>query len=277
MTNKRKSKTKTETKTNVTAISDLAAAIGTDHSLTVIDKYQDVKGHGNKIKASWQKAVIGIIETGQLLIEAKAALPHGRFTKLFDKEIGDLPFGKETAQRLMKVARNKVLTNAAYTPFLPACWYTLSTLSRAPDEQLERWILDGSVHPELRQLDAIKLVNPSKTAPEPTIILPDLTGEEAEAAGPSAEEAVQLNLELDNEMEERRRNNEEPLKKLDTNSVVQLLRNIDDRLNDPEIDWDKVIEAAGPALIGDILDELKSRLQEYKQAAEEAAAEATLH
>src|SRR5882757_7961333 len=88
-------------------ISPKTTSIKTDHALTVIDHYQDVKEHSNKIKGSWQKQVSSIIETGQFLIEAKRALPHGKFTKLFDKEVGNLPFGKDTAQLLMKIAKNK--------------------------------------------------------------------------------------------------------------------------------------------------------------------------
>jgi hypothetical protein len=275
---------KTKTETNVTPIHDLAETIGSDHSLTVSD--QDVRDHSIKIKASWQKAVSSILETGNLLIEAKAALPHGKFSKLFDKEIGDLPFGLDTAQLLMKIARNPVLANPDYSRLLPPYWRTLSILSRAKTKQLERWIADGTVTAELEQAGAIKLITPvKKTLPEPEPEEPEEEAPEEEAPEEEtpeeeAEPAVQLSRD---EIEERRRlNKEEALRPVDTDHVVQLLNKVDDRLNDPNVDWDKVIEIAGMALVGNIADELYSRLENYKHTqaeaeAEEATDEAMVH
>jgi hypothetical protein len=37
------------------------------------------------------REITGIFEVGQLLIEAKAALPHGEFTAMVE---GELPFGR---------------------------------------------------------------------------------------------------------------------------------------------------------------------------------------
>src|ERR1700730_4895535 len=109
-------KTKTKTKKDTLAVIDdpndprLAAAIGIDRAVTVvIDPNQDVKTHAVKIKTNWQGQVPSIINAGLDLIEAKKVLPRGKFLKLFDKEIGDLPFGEDTAQRLMKIARHPVL------------------------------------------------------------------------------------------------------------------------------------------------------------------------
>jgi hypothetical protein len=239
--------------------------INNDHALTVIDPNQDIKAHSTKIKGSWQRAVSSIIETGQFLIDAKNALPHGRFSKLFDKEIGNLPFGKDTAQRLMKIAGNKVLSNTAYTPLLPASWMTLVILSRATDEQLEGWLADGSVHAELEQLDALALVNP--------VVLPapgkDVPNESAEA--------VQIQMELGGKAADKLQKNESAMQQLDQKADVQLLKNIADRLHDP--DWNKVIAFAGEAKVRDIIIELQNRLDAYQQANANAAAKAafTVH
>ena len=48
------------------------------------------------IEATRKTVVAGMIEIGKLLIEAKAALPHGEFTKMVEC---DLPFAPRTAQR----------------------------------------------------------------------------------------------------------------------------------------------------------------------------------
>ena len=61
---------------------------------------------GGRISAAWQKTVSGVIETGQLLIEAKAALPHGQFQHLV-KEL--CPFSRFTANKLMAIAQHPEL------------------------------------------------------------------------------------------------------------------------------------------------------------------------
>ena len=52
----------------------------------------------------------GIIEVGRTLVEAKKELQHGEFLAMIRNS---LPFGEDTAQRLMTIARDERLTNAA--------------------------------------------------------------------------------------------------------------------------------------------------------------------
>jgi hypothetical protein len=255
----------------------LTSVIDNDHALTVLDPYQDVKDHSKRIKASWQKAVSSIIETGQFLQEARDALrSSGRFLKLFDKEIGNLPFSKDTAQRLMKIAKHPVLSNTAYTPLLPACWYTLAILSRADPDQLERWLADGSVHAQLQQVDAIALVNPVKL-PAPSLSDDASVSDKSWEQQPTkTKEAEQLSLELKEGAMTRRQNNETAVQKLDYGRVVQQLKSFCDKLCNPEFGWNDVIDAAGEALIRDIINELTDRLANYKQAKAGAAAKAAV-
>ena len=49
----------------------------------------------------------------------------------------DLPFGRRSAQMLMKVAQSPVLANTKHASLLPASWYTLYELSRLPAAQAE--------------------------------------------------------------------------------------------------------------------------------------------
>jgi hypothetical protein len=58
----------------------------------------------SRIAAAWQKGVEAILETGRLLIEAKAALRHGEFKSMIQLK---LPFNPGTAQRLMAIARHR--------------------------------------------------------------------------------------------------------------------------------------------------------------------------
>ena len=64
-----------------------------------------------RITATWQASVGNIVETGKQLIEAKKAVPPGEFGDMIKKF---LPFGSRTAQKLMRLAKNKVLTHTTH-------------------------------------------------------------------------------------------------------------------------------------------------------------------
>jgi hypothetical protein len=77
-----------------------------------------------QIRASWQKAVESIIETGKLLTAARQALGHGKWQTMFEGP-DKLPFGERAAEMLMKIARDPVLSNPKFISVLPASWGTL--------------------------------------------------------------------------------------------------------------------------------------------------------
>jgi hypothetical protein len=132
----------------------------TAQTVSVMD---NVLLHAAGIKTAWNKQVAGIIETGQLLLQAKKALSgSGKFLKLFDPNIGNLPFCEDTAQLLMKIARHPVLSKAEHVRYLPPHWGTLAILSRATSKQLEKWIADGSVNIDTDRSKADELVGTKK-------------------------------------------------------------------------------------------------------------------
>ena len=69
-----------------------------------------------KITTSWYRTTEAILETGRLLLEAKDALPHGSFKTMMQLH---LPFSVRTAERLMAIARNPVLTKSDNLSLLP--------------------------------------------------------------------------------------------------------------------------------------------------------------
>jgi DUF3102 family protein len=79
------------------------------------------------ITEAWQKSVGSIVETGDLLVQAKEDLEHGEWLPMIES---DLPFGRQAAHRLMVVARHPVLSNVAHGPHLPASWRTLYELTK---------------------------------------------------------------------------------------------------------------------------------------------------
>ena len=108
----------------------------------------------SRIAAAWQKGVEAILETGRLLIEAKAALKHGEFKSMVHHE---LPFNPGTAQRLMAIARHPVISNAAHAPLLPPSWMTLYELTKLSPETLLPKIEDGSITPKTERRDVIAM------------------------------------------------------------------------------------------------------------------------
>jgi hypothetical protein len=103
------------------------------------------------ISEPWQKAVESIVETGLRLIQAKENVEHGEWLKIFEE---NKPFSVNTAQRLMIVAKNNILANAAHAQHLPPSWYTLYELSIIPEHQLLKMIQDGKIHSELTRSEA---------------------------------------------------------------------------------------------------------------------------
>jgi len=107
----------------------------------VCDDWED---YARKINAAHSRSVASVIEVGRLLIEAKEELDHGDFLRLFQG--GTLPFGEDTAERLMRIAENKILSNSAHARILPTSWTTLFELTKLPTRNLQVAIQDGRVH-----------------------------------------------------------------------------------------------------------------------------------
>jgi hypothetical protein len=116
-----------------------------------------------RITSTWQSSVANIIETGELLNEAKAKLHHGEFGDLIKRY---LPFKQRTAQKLMKLARNPVLSKAAHVPRLPAHYGTLIALDTLalPDTELETKIHDGTITSKMERKD-VSALKPKNAMP----------------------------------------------------------------------------------------------------------------
>jgi hypothetical protein len=111
-----------------------------------------------KIHAEWRKSIEGILGVGRQLIEAKKACGHGEFLRLFKghpQAVADpVPFGEDTAERLMKVASHKVLSNSDQSRNLPQSWQTLYELTKLDDDTLLAGIKAGEITPETTRAQA---------------------------------------------------------------------------------------------------------------------------
>jgi hypothetical protein len=109
-----------------------------------------------RVCANWQNAAESVIEIGRILNEHEDQLDlliEGRYVVR-----SALPFSHRTAQRLMAIARNPILSNATHVSRLPRSWGTLYELTRLSPEILEAKIEDGSINPEMERKDVAKLV-----------------------------------------------------------------------------------------------------------------------
>ena len=87
--------------------------------------------------------------------QAKRALDHGLFLKMIEAE---LPFSADTAQRLMRIARHPVLSDAANSRHLPPNWTTLSELTQLPAALTQAKIKTGEIHAGLNGSQAKALI-----------------------------------------------------------------------------------------------------------------------
>lgn len=107
-----------------------------------------------RIRARWQDSVEAIIDVGRLLMQAKEDLSHGEFIPMCRDK---LPFGENTALRLMRIAGNPFISNAAHVQHLPASWGTLYELTKLDEETFLSALSDGLINPETQRKDVAKL------------------------------------------------------------------------------------------------------------------------
>lgn len=113
------------------------------------------------INAEWRKSVQSILEVGQLLIQAKRLCEHGEFLRMFkgsnEAVSNPVPFGERSAEMLMAVASNSVISNPKFVSYLPQSWGTLYELTKLDDEQIVAGIKSGEITPDMTKAEASAL------------------------------------------------------------------------------------------------------------------------
>jgi len=106
-----------------------------------------------RITASMRKSFNAVMETGNILLQAKAALPHGAWLATL-KRAG---LGRGTAKVWMRVARNPRYANGQPDALLPPCPTTLDLISRLPEDVYQRLLTDGTINAAVsrRQISGI--------------------------------------------------------------------------------------------------------------------------
>jgi hypothetical protein len=90
-------------------------------------EHQTATDFAGKVNASWRKSVDAIIETGELLDEAKTKFRRNEM--MWSSFMNSLPFGIRTVEMLINIAKHKsLLLNPKIHNQLPASWGTLHEL-----------------------------------------------------------------------------------------------------------------------------------------------------
>ena len=98
------------------------------------------------IRARWRDSVEAIFDVGRLLVRAKAALPHGEWCEMVEKQ---LPFKARAARKLMDIANDERLLDRSRWTQLPPHWTTLYELTTLDDEMFDEVFTQGTVTPDM--------------------------------------------------------------------------------------------------------------------------------
>jgi len=141
-----------------TKLNTMAAGIREKHA-QAIEAAQSAEYWADAICAEYRKSVDHIIETGRLLIEAKAQLKHGEWGRLTGETVDDgrglLPFSCGTARKFMAIAKDE--RNRSHVNDLPASWGTCYELTKLTDDQWETGFRLGIINPEMERQDIAQL------------------------------------------------------------------------------------------------------------------------
>jgi hypothetical protein len=122
----------------------------------------------DQFELSLRKSLQRAIMLGKRLIEARDALPHGEFGRLFRDHASAvehaLPFASSWARKLMTIASNPAITEEAKRshandlPRIPTDIETVYVLSRLAENELREAIADGDVTCKTKRAQALEML-----------------------------------------------------------------------------------------------------------------------
>jgi hypothetical protein len=130
-----------------------------------------------KINGAMADSVAAIIATGQAFIDAKIAVGHGQFERLFANHADPLEnpvkCTSRTAQMLMKIAGDPILSNTNHGSVLPPSWRTLYELSTLPPDKLQVALDEHWIRPEMQRKDVAELKGNVRRSPSARSLIDD--------------------------------------------------------------------------------------------------------
>lgn len=129
-----------------------------------------VEREADRFETAMRKSLVCAIRLGKRLVEAKAALEHGEFGRLFaghpQAVEGALTISPRWARVLMSIASNRSIANGKHASVLPADITSVQLLARLPEAELEAAIAAGTVRPDMRREDVRRLLPASEEPDE---------------------------------------------------------------------------------------------------------------
>jgi hypothetical protein len=152
-----------------------------------------VRREADRFEHSMRKSLGFAIRLGKRLCEAKAALEHGEFGRLFADHPNPiesaLSFSSSWARKLMAIGGHPAIANRDSSHDLPAHINTVYVLSRLPAPELEQAIARGEIRPDMHYADARRLLHVDADAGRPELAADD---EIAQALGPVRAQLVAI-------------------------------------------------------------------------------------
>lgn len=109
------------------------------------------------IIASWRKVASSIIETARLLLQAEEQLDRAGFTAIRKHLVDNGIMSETVISKLLKIARNSVLSAPANVPLLPGSYATLYVLARKDPSEVQSALSDGRITPLTQLKDVTDL------------------------------------------------------------------------------------------------------------------------
>jgi len=152
------------------------ASLSLSEDLFAKFKAMTIPEWADEINYAWDRVIKDVIKAGQLLLACKDLVPHGQWERLFCK--GVLRMTRQTAFRLMAIAKHPVLSNSTHVQQLPRSWGTLYELSQLPSDAVQALLETSKIHQELTRKEAVALVHPGQINPQSPIYVEGPVGME---------------------------------------------------------------------------------------------------
>jgi hypothetical protein len=114
------------------------------------------------IVASWRKVASSIMETGRLLLQAEEQLDRAGFSTIRKHLVENGIMSETVISKLLKIARNSVLSAPDNVPLLPGSYATLYVLAGKDPVEVQTALAEGKITP-LTQLKDVTDLFPSTT------------------------------------------------------------------------------------------------------------------
>ena len=114
------------------------------------------------IVASWRKVASSIMETGRLLLQAEEQLDRAGFSTIRKHLVENGIMSETVISKLLKIARNTVLSAPDNVPLLPGSYATLYVLAGKDPVEVQSALAEGKITP-LTQLKDVTDLFPSTT------------------------------------------------------------------------------------------------------------------